>query len=288
MIASRQRQLVLSILVALLLLGFALDRLGYMVSLRLAVQSLVAPAQSALTDVASEASSLAQSAQDIREIQAQNADLQAVVDELRVENVRLRELERENQILRQLLNYTRSNPDFDYVAASIVSRTIGSDPSNLLFYLFIDVGARNGVAPDMPVITERGLVGRVTAVGPNSAQVLLLIDPASAVNARLQNSGVTGLVRGQLDGSLIMERIPQGEKVAPGDIVLTSGLGGNFPAKLVIGQVTDVTQRDLDIFQEAHIRPTVDFGKLEVVLVLTAFEPVDNEAEIFGTQEDGN
>lgn len=288
MIASRQRQLVLSILVALLLLGFALDRLGYMVSLRLAAQSLVAPAQSALTDVAGEASSLAQSAQDIREVQAHNAELQAVVDELRVENVRLRELERENQILRQLLNYTRSNPDFDYVAASIVSRTIGSDPSNLLFYLFIDVGARHGVAPDMPVITERGLVGRVTAVGPNSAQVLLLIDPASAVNARLQNSGVTGLVRGQLDGSLIMERIPQGEKVSRGDIVLTSGLGGNFPAKLVIGQVTDVTQRDLDIFQEAHIRPTVDFGKLEVVLVLTAFKPVDYEAEIFGAQEDGD
>lgn len=269
-------------------LGIVLDRLGYLQPARLALQTLVAPVQAALTDVAGEAVSLSQSAQDIRQLQADNEELQALVDRLRVENVQLTELQRENQILRQLLNYTRSNPEFDYVAAGVAGRTIGSDPSNLLFYIFVDVGARQGVAPDMPVITERGLVGRVTAVGPNSAQVLMLIDPASTVNARLQNSGVTGLVRGQLDGSLIMERIPQGENVNPGDIVLTSGLGGNFPPNLVIGQVTEVTQRDLDIFQTAHIRPTVDFGKLEIVLALTAFEPVDYEREIFGAQESGN
>ncbi|MFQ5611062.1 MAG: rod shape-determining protein MreC [Anaerolineae bacterium] len=278
----------MSTLIAMAVLGIVLDRLGYLQPARLALQTLVAPVQAALTDVAGEAVSLSQSAQDIRQLQADNEELQALVDRLRVENVQLTELQRENQILRQLLNYTRSNPEFDYVAAGVAGRTIGSDPSNLLFYIFVDVGARQGVAPDMPVITERGLVGRVTAVGPNSAQVLMLIDPASTVNARLQNSGVTGLVRGQLDGSLIMERIPQGENVNPGDIVLTSGLGGNFPPNLVIGQVTEVTQRDLDIFQTAHIRPTVDFGKLEIVLALTAFEPVDYEREIFGAQESGN
>jgi rod shape-determining protein MreC len=65
-------------------------------------------------------------------------------------------------------------------------------------------------------------------------------------------------VRGNIDGTLTMERIPQNEKVNPGDIVLTSGLGGNFPDKLVIGQVTEVLQRDQDMFQTARIRPTVD------------------------------
>jgi rod shape-determining protein MreC len=288
MTTLRQRQLVVGILAALLLLGVALDRLGYMSTVRSTVRNMLVPAQSALTDVADQASRLARRAQDLQTLQARIAELQANVDGLLVENVRLRELERENQTLRQLLNYTRNNPDFDYVTTSVVGRTIGHDPSNLIFYVFIDVGARDGVAPNMPVVTERGLVGRVTAAGPNSAQVLLLIDPASTVNARLQNSAVTGLVRGQLDGSLIMERVPQGEKISPGDIVLTSGLGGNFPAKLVIGQVTEVNQRDLDIFQEARIRPTVDFGKSEVVLVLTSFEPVDYEAEIFGLRENDN
>jgi len=112
------------------------------------------------------------------------------------------------------------------------------------------------------------------------AEVLLLIDPSSAVNARVQNSRITGIVRGSIDGGLVMERLPQGEKVSPGDIVLTSGMGGQFPDKLVVGQITEVLQRDLDMFQSARIRPTVDFGKLETVLVITAFTPTNFEREL--------
>jgi rod shape-determining protein MreC len=142
----------------------------------------------------------------------------------------------------------------------------------------------------MPVITDRGLVGRVVAVGPNVAEVLMLIDPASAGNARVQNSRVTGIVRGHIDSGLLMERIPQGETISPGDIVLTSGLGGNFPDKLVIGQITEVLQRDSDMFHRARIRPTVDFGKLEEVMVIVTFTPTDFEREMqspFG-EEDTN
>jgi rod shape-determining protein MreC len=116
----------------------------------------------------------------------------------------------------------------------------------------------------------------------------MLIDAASSVNAIIQNSRVTGLVRGNIDGTLVMERIPPSEQVNPGDIVLTSGLGGNFPDKLVVGQVTEVIQRDQDMFQTARIRPTVDFGKLETMLIITSFEPVDFEAEILNQEEAGN
>jgi rod shape-determining protein MreC len=167
----------------------------------------------------------------------------------------------------------------------VVGRSIGVDPTNLLYYVYVDVGARNGIADGMPAITDRGLVGRVTAVGPNSAQVLMLLDPASSVNAIIQNSRVTGVVKGNIDSTVSMERIPPTEDVNPGDIVLTSGLGGNFPSKLVIGQVIDVTQRDQDMFQVATIRPTVDFGKLETLLIITSFEPVDFAAELDQAQE---
>ena len=85
-----------------------------------------------------------------------------------------------------------------------------------------------------------------------------------------------------------MDRIPPNETVNPGDIVLTSGLGGNFPDKIVIGQVTEVEQRDQDMFQVARIRPTVDFGKLETMLIITSFEPIDFEAEILKLQEEDN
>ncbi len=265
---------------ALLLLGLALGQLGYLQPVRNATRALLAPFQAGLTHFGSDVSDLLRSARDLRDLRQSNAQLQAEVNRLSVENARLTDVERENESLRQLLNFTRNNPWYDYKAAAVVGHKIGEDTSNLLFSIFIDVGARDGVAVDMPVITDRGLVGRVVAVGPNVAEVLPLIDPASAVNARVSTSRVPGIVRGNIDGGLVMERIPQGETVSPGDIVLTSGLGGNFPDKLVIGQVTEVFQRDLDMFQSARVRSTVDFGKLETVLVITTFTPTDFEQEL--------
>ncbi len=288
MTTSGNRYLYLALILAFLLLGFALDRVGYMAPVRATVQSLLAPLEESLSSAAGEVANLAEQSQDVQVLQARNAELEALVNNLMVENVRLKEVERENELLRQLLNYTRSNPQFTYQAASIVGRSIGVDPTNLLYFVYVDAGTRDGVAKHMPVITDRGLMGRVTMVGPNSAQVLMLIDPASSVNALIQNSRTTGVVRGNIDGTLIMERIPQNEKVNPGDIVLTSGLGGNFPDKLVVGQVTEVVQRDQDMFQTARIRPTVDFGKLENLLIITSFEPVNFESEMLKEQESTN
>jgi rod shape-determining protein MreC len=259
-----------------------------MTPVRVFFQTLMRPFQTTVTGAASQAGNLAQRRQTIEEIQQDNAFLQAEVNRLLVDNIRLKELERENQRLRELLNYTQNNPSFDYTTTSVVGRVIGADPTNLLYTIFVDVGAKDGIAKDMPVVTHRGLVGRVIQVGPNSAQVLLIIDPASSVNALIQNSRVHGIVKGELGGTLTMERISQGEAVVPGDLVLTSGLGGAFPDKLVIGQITEVFQRDLDLFQTARVRSTVDFGNLETVLVLTAFQPVDFEKELLNTQEAGD
>ncbi|MCL4296442.1 MAG: rod shape-determining protein MreC [Anaerolineae bacterium] len=288
MTATRNRQLYIGLILALLFLGFALDRLGYMTAVRTFVQTTLEPLEGAITRAAQNVVSRTEQSQSLQALQARNAELESLNNKLMVDNVRLREVERENELLRQLLNYTRSNPQLNYQTTTVIGRSIGVDPTNLLYFVYVDVGARDGVAENMPVITDRGLVGRVTAVGPNSAQVLMLIDPASAVNALIQNSRVTGLVRGNIDGTLTMERIPQNEKVNPGDIVLTSGLGGNFPDKLVIGQVTEVVKRDQDMFQTARIRPTVDFGKLESMLIVTSFKPVDLESEILKSQESEN
>jgi rod shape-determining protein MreC len=285
MTVTRNKQFYLGSIIALLLLGWVLDLSGYLSPLRAAAQIILTPLQSALATTAVELEQYFEVSADIQALQVRNAELEALANSLMVENIRLKEVERENAALRQLLNYTRNNPQFTYETTTIIGHSIGRDPSNLLYFVYVDVGARDGVAENMPVITDRGLVGRVTTVGPNSAQVLLLVDPASSVNAIIQNTRLTGVVRGNVDGTLTMERIPPNEKVNPGDIVLTSGLGGNFPDKLVIGQVIEVIQRDQDMFQVARIRPTVDFVKLETMLIVTAFEPVDFEVELQETQE---
>jgi len=271
---NQNRQgLLLAIFAALIILGFALDRLGYMTGVRVALQTIFQPAESAVSDAAQRAEKLSEQQQTVAQLIEENNTLKTEANRLLIENIQLKELEGENERLRQLLNYTRNNPGINFEAASVVGQVIGSDPNNFLYTIFIDVGANDGVAKDMPVVTHRGLVGRVIQVGPNSSQVLLIIDPASSVNALVQNSRVQGIINGELGGTLVMERIPQGKTVSPGDLVLTSGLGGNFPDKLVIGQITEVFQRDLDLFQTARVRSTVDFGDLNTVLVITSFQP---------------
>jgi rod shape-determining protein MreC len=134
----------------------------------------------------------------------------------------------------------------------------------------------------MPVISERGLVGHILTVGANWSKVLLIIDPSSSVAAMTQSERAPGVVSGRLGQDLEMEYIPHRERVTVGDIVLTSGMGGRYPPGLVVGQITEVQRRDVDAFQQATVRPSVSFGKLETVLVLTSFDPLDVEAALNG------
>lgn len=267
------RSTVLIILVLLSLAGLALDQNEDLLPIEDLALRFVVPVQEKLTSLANSISDLTQATQDIRELHRRNEELQGLADSLMIENVRLKEIESENETLRRLLGFTQANPTHSYKAAEVKGRVIGRDPSNFLSYLIIDSGSQQGIEKGMPVVTERGLVGRITDVGSNWAKVMLIIDPSSSVNALIQSSRATGVVEGQVGGSLAMKYIPQGETVNVNDIVLTSGLGGNFPQKLIIGQVTAVHQRDIEMFQQADIRPTVDFNNLEIVLVITNFSP---------------
>jgi rod shape-determining protein MreC len=271
------RSTVLIILVLLSLAAIALDQNEDLLPIEDLALRFVVPVQEKLTSLANSIRDLTQATQDIRELHRRNEDLQGLADSLMIENVRLKEIESENETLRRLLGFTQANPTHSYKAAEVKGRVIGRDPSNFLSYLTIDSGSQQGIEKGMPVVTERGLVGRITDVGSNWAKVMLIIDPSSSVNALIQSSRATGVVEGQVGGSLTMKYIPQGETINVNDIVLTSGLGGNFPQKLIIGQVTAVHQRDIEMFQQADIRPTVDFNNLEIVLVITNFSPADFE-----------
>ncbi len=268
------RSTVLIILILLSLAGIVLDQNEDLQPIEDLALRFVVPIQGKLTSLADRIKDLTQTTQDIGELRRRNEDLQSLADRLMIENVRLKEIESENEALRRLLGFTQANPTHSYKAAEVKGRVIGRDPSNFLSYLIIDTGSQQGIEKGMPEATERGLVGRITDVGSNWAKVMLIIDPSSSVNALIQSSRATGVVEGQVGGSLLMKYIPQEDTVNVNDIVLTSGLGGNFPKKLIIGQVTAVHRRDIEMFQQADIRPTADFNNLEIVLVITNFEPI--------------
>ncbi|HLF28947.1 MAG TPA: rod shape-determining protein MreC [Anaerolineae bacterium] len=214
---------------------------------------------------------------DLRELRERNEQLQTLNDELITENVRLKEIEAENITLRSLLNFRQENPIYLTQAAAIIFR----DPSPYRQFVTINAGRREGLEAGMPVITAgSALVGRISEVGLASSKVQLVIDSTSAINVRIQSSRVSGLAEGQPDAGLVMTQIPLDATANVGDIVLTSGLGGNLPRALVVGQVTEVTHRDIDLFQSAILRPAVDFNRLELVLVITDFEELPVEPEI--------
>jgi len=216
------------------------------------------------------ASGLAEGVLTIQQLQERNLSLETALAAYQAEIVELREIRHDYDRIAALLDYTRAREDEEYLVADV----IGRDISAFTRVIFINRGARDGVTEGMPVVTEKGLVGRVTQVSANASQVLLITDPISAVNARLLNSRAEGSVLGQA-GGLRMTYIDLNATLQEGDTAVTSGLGGNFPEGIIIGQVTSIRQFQFELFQEAEIRSLNDFDRLETVLVITNFQPVD-------------
>jgi rod shape-determining protein MreC len=125
------------------------------------------------------------------------------------------------------------------------------------------------------VVTNKGLVGRVDAVIAEAARLQLVTDAASAINVRMQASTTEAMLIGSTTSDLTIEMIPQDANIQVGDVVLTSGLGGNYPANILVGQVVSVRKMQSELFQQAAIQPNVDYNQLQFVLVITNFKPVD-------------
>jgi len=266
-----------AILVTISLIGLILYQVGYLNPVEDVFLRIAAPFQKGASYFYTFLSDSLDFVRELGELRQRNEELQREVERLTIENIRLKEVEAENKTLRRLLNFVEANPDYSYRAAQVVGRVIARDPSGFMRYLIIDVGRKDGITSGMPVVTERGLVGRISDVYHNTSRVLLITDPSSSISAFLQSSRATGMVEGTVDGSVIMRFIPLDAPVSVGDVVLTSGLGGLLPKGMVVGQVIEIEKRDYALFQEARIQPTVDFNHLEFVLVITGFRPLSPE-----------
>lgn len=208
---------------------------------------------------------------EMTSLRQRNAELEAEVARLQGQIVELQQRVVETEILAALLDFARASPEYTYKAATV----IGRDPSPFLRYVIINIGSNAGIRRGMPVVTDKGLVGQVDAVIAEAARVQLITDPASVVNVQLQTAKTTAVLTASLSGDLSLDMISQDSTVLPGDVVLTSGLGGGYPPNLLIGQVTSVRKLDYELFQQAAVQPLVDFSRLQYVLVITNFKPVD-------------
>lgn len=208
---------------------------------------------------------------DIVTLRVRNAELEAQLSQLQAQVIDLQQRVNETEILAALVDFSRTNPESSYKAASV----IGRDPSPFLHYVVINRGSNDGILRGMPVVTNEGLVGRVDAVIADAARVQLVTDPASSVNVHLKNANTEAMLIGSVTGDVSLDLISQDATVNSGDLILTSGLGGGFPPDLIVGQVVNVRKLPAELFQQASVQPAVDFSRLQIVLVITNFRAVD-------------
>ena len=208
---------------------------------------------------------------DMAALQQRNSELESEVARLQTQIIELQQEVTQTDILSALVDFARTNPENSYKAAAV----IGRDPSPFLRYVIINVGANEGIVRGMPVVTQQGLVGRVDAVVAEASRVQLITDLNSAVNITLKNSKTDAVLVGSINGDLSLQMISHDIVVEPADVVLTSGLGGDYPPNLLIGQIVNISNIESELFQSASVQPIVDFSRVEYVLVIVNFQPVD-------------
>jgi len=200
---------------------------------------------------------------NLLELRDANEELRARLAELEEANLQLREALIESGHLDRIARM-RS----ELATPMRPAQVVGQDVSPWFRSLLLDRGQRDRVRSGMPVVTDRGLVGLVTASTPSAARAMLLLDAQSAVDGIVQRSRARGIVRGRAPGQLFFEFYVRGDDVRVGDIVTTSGFGGVYPKGLRIGRVVEVETREELLVHRARLLPAVDFGRLEQVFVL--------------------
>jgi rod shape-determining protein MreC len=271
---QRIRWLTLALLVGSGLLLTILDSTGALVGVLGFVRDPLSAITAWTADRADTAGDIIAGPRNLAAAREEIAALQATVDEQARTIEELSEAQGEAQVLRELFGQAADTPEYRRIIADV----IGQDTNPALQSILIDKGIEDGVRAGMPVEAARGLIGQVYRATNNAAQVALLTETASAIPVRLGTTRATGMLRGAGRGALpTLDWIDLQYVVEVGELVMTSGLGGNFPADLVIGRVVEVERNEAELFQRAIVQPAVDFRTLETVFVVTDFNTVDTE-----------
>jgi len=198
----------------------------------------------------------------------QNEDLRLIVGELNLKLTRLQEAERENERLHRILDF---EPPPGHIL--LQARVLSVSGTTTQVSAVINRGERDSIRIDMPIINEQGLIGRVVEVFENGAKIQLLTDPTHRVAARVNKSREMGIVKYRSREGMILDNFPIQGTIKVGDQILSSGLGGIYPAGLVVGTVRTVERFEEEPFCRVTIDPAANFNSLEELFVLREYQP---------------
>jgi rod shape-determining protein MreC len=201
-----------------------------------------------------------------------NKKLRKELDELRAQAILSQSALRENGQLKQLLRYLDS-PRYPKDYRPVTARVIARAPGQFAQQMVVSAGKNNGISKHDVVVNAEGLVGEVTKVASNVAQVTLLTDDTSAVSALDIGTNASGIAEAGISGSLTVDRVTKDQVVNRGDVLVTAGwrsgdLSSLYPRGIPLCLVTQVGQSDTDLYKQIQCDPFVDFSTLEAVIVL--------------------
>ena len=232
-----------------------------------AASNLVMPIQNGLTYLKNKISGNNTFFTDINNLQAENEELKQKNSELEQSLRELENIKTENETLKEYLNLTEKYGEYSTVPGYVINKDI----SNYSKTIVINLGSDDGVAENMTVIADQGLVGYVVSVTDTTAKVQTIIDTASSVSCIMSSNDESIVCKGTLDdnSSLRAMYIPTDSNIAQGESIETSGLGGIYPKGIHVGTVERVTNTQNLTDRYAIVKTAVDFDKLNSVLVIT-------------------
>jgi len=193
----------------------------------------------------------------------ENQRLKQLLGKAAEDSILQRELDLENNRLRDLLAFQRSLPN-----PAIAAQIIAKDPSAWFNTVIIDKGAADGLRKGLPAVTSRGIAGQVVEVSAHQSKLMLIIDRNSAVDALVQRTRSRGIVKGAERDECYLDYVMHEDDMRVGDGVVSSGFDGVYPKGLLIGTVAAINFQGSDFFKEVRVTPSVNFDTLEEVLVI--------------------
>ncbi len=264
-------KLFIVMLVTLLLLiamGITAKETGNFKWLENAGNVIVTPFQTFFTFCENSLKDFSSNFTDAEKLNKENKKLQEQIDKLENDNRNLTAYKSENKELRDMLKLKDQFKNYKTLGANIISKDLGN-----WFNVFnIDRGSSDNINVNTPVITNKGVVGKVTENLTYSSKVLSIIDPDSSLSGIISKSLdyviVSGDINLESEGLCRIDQIPIDLDLSVGDTIETSGIGGIFPKGLLIGTVKEIVRGKSELERYAIIQPAVDFRRLQEVFVL--------------------
>jgi rod shape-determining protein MreC len=228
------------------------------------VTEVISPVQEGLANSKKSISSLWDNYLSIVNTSKENNVLKKQISRLESDLTSMEEMRKENLRLKRLLTFTDEQP-----YNKIMAQVVGWDSANEFKVIRLNKGTKHGIRTMAPVVTDHGLVGYVYRATENYSDVLTILDQNNRVDIVVERTRTHGIVEGVFNFKCALKYITRNEPVEVGDKLITAGVGGIYPKGLKVGMITDITKENFGMTLSIEVVPSVDFDKLEEVLVLT-------------------